>query len=140
MNKKRYLPSPESSLLKGARYDSKDQAIMNAAYALEPQVRPFSIYDQMMVGASAVIFHYKGSNAPFRVIGMELVIADVGQSGDTFIDLFIKKRIAHLGEVPDAPYPLRAKREGNRVYCALFPFNPRGLGMELDIEPMDKKE
>lgn len=130
MNKKRYIPSPALSLLKGALQDTKNQKLMDLCNVLQPRVESFSVYDQNSIGRDAIVIHYKGD--PARIVGIELCVVDVGQSGPTFIDAYIKKRKGHLGIVPPAPYLLRAKREGNRLYRSFFPMDARSLGFEVD--------
>lgn len=130
MNKKRYIPSASGSLLKGALQDLKEPKLIEFLNMIQPRVESFSVYDQNSVGRDAIVIHYKGD--PARIVGVELCVVDVGQSGPTFIDAYIKKRKGHLGTVPPVPYLLRAKREGNRIYRSFFPMDARSLGLEVD--------
>lgn len=130
MNKKRFIPSPENSLLKGALYDGKDTKLYEAADLLLKYTEEFSIYDQNSVSREAVILHYKDDSS--KLVGIELSVVDIGQSGNTFIDCYVKRRLGHLGKVPKEPYALRVKREGNRLYRLFMPVSASTLGMEID--------
>ncbi len=129
---KRYIPSNSKSLLKGALYDSKDTRIYELAQRVQKYVDEFLPYDKNSVGREAVILHYKDEGPNAKLIGIEFSIVDVGNVGPVFIDVYIKQRRAHLGSVPVCPYPLRVKREGNRLYRYLLPFDARSKGAEDD--------
>lgn len=130
MKTKRFIPSEASSLLKGAAYDSKDPRMKKIADSVQKCVEPFSVYDQNSVGREAIILHYERCGT--RLVGIELCTVDVGQCGPKFIDVYVKSRQGHLGQVPPAPYAKRMAREGNRIYRLFYPLGARSLGMEAD--------
>ena len=130
MNKTRFIPSPEGSLLKGALYDSKNPKIMEMADVAYKLVEGFSIYDQNTISREALIFHYKQDNS--KVVGVELCTVDIGTSGPKYIEAYVKTRQGHIGKVPPFPYALRVAREGNRLYRLFYPVSASMLGMESD--------